>query len=133
MALRELLRGFLASRQGSAPEAVESHPDDDRLAAFEAGALAEAESAAIISHLSECSRCRRIITIQGQLSSSAVADEVEDDVVDEDKVPAFFGQLIPPGGALRDNAGVAAYQDAKMEPAENEETERGDKRGCGKE
>lgn len=120
------LKARLQDEDPSAASTV--HPDDDVIAAFVEGRLAEAESVSIVSHLVNCASCLHLTAHLIRFESEeTTVDSIS--TTDQERDPGPFRGLLDrlaAGAALSREDAVFAYEEKKEESADGEPEAKSD-------
>lgn len=123
----EMIRDLIANRLKSVAAAelrnapTESHVDEDTIAAYIEGRLADAKCRPVLSHLASCGFCRRISAQIVQLENQIEAEPVTEISAQEPgRLEALLSRL---GSAVSvDENVVFAYQNPDDEAAKDSST-----------
>ena len=125
VAIRDLINHRLKSVAATElrAESTEAHLDEDAIAAYIEGRLAETECKPVLAHLAACGLCRRVSAQFVRLDNQIDAEPIGEPLSAED--PGRLGTLLSRLGSIAagDEDVVFAYQN----PSEDEEPEK--KRG----
>ncbi|HEV8589173.1 MAG TPA: zf-HC2 domain-containing protein [Pyrinomonadaceae bacterium] len=124
--IRELidqrLKAVSASELSSAPAGP--HIDEDTIAAFVEGRLADDESQPVLAHLAACGSCRRasaqIVQLENQINVEPISETEEPGRLET--LLSRFGSLVPSAG----EEVVFAYQNPEEEVVGEETTDEAD-------
>lgn len=126
--IRELvaqrLRSVAASELANVPEV--SHIDEDTIAAFVEGRLADAECKPVLSHLAACGLCRRTSAQFVQLENQ-IDDEISSAEEEPGRLEALLERLRSAIPSVSEEA-VFAYEDPSEKPNATDADEPKDQR-----